>query len=386
MKLLKLALLSAVSLAGTVHAADLEIGDSKSSLGSLKLSGFLRAKFQDKDYSDADHSLKFDAAKINLDYKSQYLFGHVEYRCYQFDKLCDFSSLVDAYMGYNINPQSSIKLGLQDIPFGPYKFWSSNYYGGVNSQVGLEDVHNLGINYNIQPIKGTTLDLAYFARDGGKYHGSNGEASRYSSNYVSSNDPDQTCLKEKNMWIGRINQELNFLDNEHLKTSVGASYWYSTIDNKRTNQDGSRKAWAVFSQVAYDELKFTFTGGKNDVDNGDYTQSAQSSVGSFDDLYMVANQGTFYTADLSYTFKDVYKGISIMPYMMYSSYQKSQSGFKDSSRNIIGATIDYKSFSLVSEYIIGKHDPSIGGTADSLGAGDDGRRNKMLNLTMLYHF
>lgn len=61
-----------------------------------------------------------------------------------------------------------------------------------------------------------------------------------------------------------------------------------------------------------------------------------SLMGSFDDNFMVANEGMFYTADVSYTFKNVGKLDAVTPYAMYSSYDKSEKGFKNSSRNLVG--------------------------------------------------
>ncbi len=386
MNLFKISLISLGIMSTPLHASVFEFGDAKTTAGSIKASGFLRAKFQDKDYSTSDHSLKFDAAKINLDYQNPYLTGHVEYRCYQFDKLCDFSSLVDAWIGYDINPAQNIKVGMQSLPFGPARFWESNYYGGINTQVGIEDIHNLGIQYQFKPASSTSINLGYFPTDAGRYHGENGEASRYTANLIESDDPGRTNLKEKNMWVGRINQQLDFLSSEHLKVAVGGSYWYSTIENKNMDADGHRKAWNLFSEIAYDDLKLTLTGGRNALDSKDQTHPDLSTFGSFDDQYKVANKGDFYTADLSYTFKDVYPGVSVMPYAMYSTYRKDLSDAGNSTRNIIGASIDYKNISFVTEYIMGKNDPLVGGGADALAHGSSNERNNLLNLTFLYFF
>ncbi len=386
MQLFKASVISLGLMMSHAYAANLEIGDKDSNLGAIKASGFLRAKFQNKDYSDKDHSLKFDTAKLNLDYQSNLLTGHLEYRCYQFDKLCDFSSLVDAWLGYQINPQHQLKAGIQTLPFGPSRFWESNYFGGINTQVGIEDVHNLGINYQFKPKLGTTIDLGYFPTDAGKYHGSNGEASRYSANFIDSDQNEHTKLKEKNMWVGRVQQDIPLFDNSPLKLSLGGSYWYSDIENKSNHETGSRKTWALFSQIGYNNLNFTLTGGHNDVDNQDLQQPNQSTLGSFDDQYYVVNKGDFYTADISYKFKNVYKGLNIMPYAMYSIYTKDQYQANDSTRSVLGTSLDYKNYSFVTEYIIGKNDPLIGGSENSLASGKSNSQNHLLNLTFLYFF
>ncbi|WP_262772403.1 hypothetical protein [Acinetobacter bereziniae] len=99
--------------------ASSQIGDPQSNLGALTFSGWLRANIQDKNYSNDEHKLKFDAAKLAIQYDATQFFGNFEYRCYQFDEICDFSSLVNANLGYKINPSNRITIGIQDVPFGP---------------------------------------------------------------------------------------------------------------------------------------------------------------------------------------------------------------------------------------------------------------------------
>ena len=368
-------------------AADLKIGNPETDLGELSVSGFLRAKFQDKSWdSTSDNKLTFDAARINVDYKSPKIFGHLEYRCYQFDKLCDFSTLVDAYAGYNINDKHLIQAGLQAVPFGPGRFWESNYYGGVVTKIGLEDAHNVGVKYQGKFDSGTKVELGYFSNDGGTYGGPySKDASRYTSNYVKPENADNTYLDETNMFVARVQQDISGLP-EGLSSNVGASYWYSDIDNKTYNTTGDRKAWALFGNLAYNDLALAVTVGQNDVDNKDPSNSKTSLMGSFDDNYFVANKGTFYTADVSYSFKNVGKFDSISTYAMYSSYDKDEAGFKTSSRNLVGMAAYYKDITFVAEYIMGKNDFLIGGPSNSYAEGTNDGTEKLLNLQLYYNF
>ena len=84
-------------------------------------------------------------------------------------------------------------------------------------------------------------------------------------------------------------------------------------------------------------------------------------MGSYDSEYYVANKGTFYTADVGYSFKNVKQIGNITPYFMYSHYDKDQDSMKDSIRNIIGVSIDHKQLSLVAEYIMSKMTHSLVG-------------------------
>lgn len=367
-------------------AGDLSFGDAASELGQIDVSGWLRAKYQDKDYSDNDRELKFDAAKITIKYDAKHLFGELEYRCYQSDTLCDLSTLVNANLGYKVNAQDRVTVGLQNMPFGVGRSWGSSWYGSSLDNAGLEDVHNLGINYQHQFSDRTHLDLAYFIRDGGHYAGSGGDSARYSANFVHSEDTDAPTLKEKNMWLARIKQDIALAAVPDLKLGVGGSYWYSDLDNKDNGQTGHRNAWAAFAQLGYQNASATFTAGQNRVDNASLITPDYSTVGSFDSVYNVANKANFYVADLNYQFKNIIEGYHLTPYVTYAVYDKDKRGFATSRRQIWGAQLDVKQLSFAAEYIIGKNDVFIGGDENSLVNGDDNGRSRLLHLLLIYNF
>ncbi|WP_109441223.1 hypothetical protein [Acinetobacter haemolyticus] len=385
---LQLALASALTAIFTPSYAGISFGEANSARGKLTVAGYVRGNYQLKHYGEDadDQKLRFDVAQLKLDYERGDVFGHAEYRCYQYERLCDFSTMIDVYMGYRFNQTDHVMVGMQPIPFGVGRFWSNSLYGSVNTTAGLEDVHNVGVNYHVELPTSTKFDVGYFAIDGGHYSGQyTPDSGRYTSNYVHSDDPTQTDLQEKNMWIARISQDIA-LGIDGLGTQVGASYWRSDIDNKSTDQTGRREAWAVFGKVNYGNLGVTLTGGKNDVSNKDLVQPDASLMGSYDSEYQVANKASYYTVDAGYSFKDVGKIGNITPYVMHSRYDKDMDAAKDSIRHIIGVSVDHKQLSLVAEYIIGKNDPFIGGTASSLALGDDNKWNKLLNLTLFYYF
>ncbi|MCY6410815.1 hypothetical protein QTA56_01545 [Acinetobacter sp. VNH17] len=385
---LQLALASALTAMITPGYAGISFGEANSETGKLIVAGYVRGNYQLKHYGEDadDQKLRFDAAQLKLDYERGDLFGHAEYRCYQYERLCDFSTMIDAYVGYRLNQTDQLVVGMQPIPFGAGRFWGNSLYGSINTTAGLEDVHNVGVNYHAELPTATKFDVGYFAIDGGHYSGQyTPDSGRYTSNYVHSDDPTQTDLQEKNMWIARISQDIA-LGIDGLGTQVGASYWRSDIDNNSTDQTGRRDAWAVFGKVNYGNLGVTLTGGKNDVSNKDLVQLDASLMGSYDSEYQVANKASYYTVDAGYSFKNVGRIGNITPYLMHSRYDKDMDAAKDSIRNIIGVTVDHKQLSLVAEYIMGKNDPFIGGTASSLAQGDDNKWNKLLNLTLFYYF
>ncbi|WP_436868788.1 hypothetical protein [Acinetobacter courvalinii] len=368
--------------------AGVTFGNPETELGAVTISGTVRANYQNKDYGEAasDQKIKFDAAILRLSYESPDWFGKLEYRCYQYDTLCDFSTLVYGYVGYRFNSTDNITLGLQPIPFGPGRFWDSSFYAGINNTMGLQDALDLGVNYHFEMPTATKVDLAYFATDGGNYHGTSKDSARYTANVVTSSDPLKTNLNEKNMWMARVDQNLKFLSTNDLKVSVGGSYWYSDIENKKTSAGGNRNTWAVFNRINYKNLNVVLTGGRQSISNKDTVSPASSTFGSFDGEYDIANKGYFYTVDTSYTFKNVKDSLNVTPYVVFSGFNKKEQGFDDSQRNIMGVAWDYKNVSLYTEYLMSKNDPFVGGMGSSLAAGDDGKWKKLLNLMLIYNF
>ncbi|MCG2572102.1 hypothetical protein LVY74_00835 [Acinetobacter sp. ME22] len=368
--------------------AGITFGDAQNKLGAVTVSGTLRANYQDKDYGESasDQKIKFDAAILNVAYESPDWFGKFQYRCYQYDKFCDFSTLVQTYAGYRLNTTDNITVGLQPIPFGPGRYWDSSFYAGINNTMGLQDALDLGVNYHFEMPTTTKVDLAYFATDGGNYHGTSKDSARYTANVVTSSDPLKTNLNEKNMWMARVDQDLKFLSIDDLKVSVGGSYWYSAIENKKTSADGNRNTWAVFNRINYKSLNVVLTGGRQSISNKDALSPTSSTFGSFDSEYNIANKGYFYTVDTSYTFKNVRNSLNITPYFVFSGFNKKEPNFDDSQRNIVGVVWDYKNVSLYTEYLMSQNDPFIGGTGNSLAAGDDGKWNKLFNIMFQYNF
>lgn len=370
-------LILALTLSTTIHAQ--KINDH------LEVSGWLRANIQDKSYSPNDQHLKFDATKLMIQYNNEVMSGQFEYRCYQFDKICDFSALVDANLSYHIanNPEHKLTAGIQALPFGPARNWSSNWYGGLLVNTGLEDIHNLGIKYQYPWTDQTQLELAYFVSDAGNYFGKSQDAARYSANLVDTGqDSPFSDLEERDLWLLRVKHEFEL--NQHTDLNIGASYWYSTIKNQSESQSGKSERWATFATLQHLNWILTLTAGQTRLENKDPLYPHISMVGSFDTAYTVANDANFYTADLYYPIRLGDKS-TITPYATYSYLDKVQASFQDSSRFILGTQWDFYPISIAAEYIVGESDYFIGGEEHAFAQGDS-TRERLFNLLFLYHF
>lgn len=345
-------------------------------------SAVIRGNYQYKEYATSDQSkLKFSDVRLDLAFNKDNLSGMLTARCYQFDELCDFSVLSDAYLKYKLDQQQQVSIGLQAIPFGIDTFWDSSFYESMMNSTGFQDIHNLGFRYDYANQQ-HQVNLAYFPVDGGRYIGDSKDAARYSANYINGQSAESTQLEEKNMLIARYAYQNQYKDVSYV---LGVSAWYSQLEHLNDHQTGDRKNANIFAQLKKDQMDGTFTFGYQDVDNKvDGIQ--YSTLGSFDSEYQLANKAYYYVADLGYNInQDFYQITGLRPYLSSSGLLKKQH-MPDSYRNIMGMQFDYKKLRVNAEYILAKNDAVIGGSADAFAHSSDRDWKQLFYMTLGYRF
>ncbi|OUY06740.1 hypothetical protein [Acinetobacter populi] len=388
-RLYKLFILGTAALITVPSYAGLSFGDAET--GQLNVSGTIRAKYiYNFDTEPTTSKLSFNDAVLWLDYSSPHWIGRLDYRAYEYyGHIGDASWLTDAWLGYKINDQHKIIAGLNPVPFGLGRFWGNNYYLGIGNAAGLEDVHNLGIKYDYQNDK-NEIQIAYYPRDGGNFQGHSKDARRFSINPVEADDyvTDGTYTREKNSFVIRAAHTFDHVfDQENFSSQIGASAWYSTIENKRTHQNGDRQVYSVFSNTNYNQWNLQLLAGFQDIDNADDTYPDHLTLGGFDSSFNSATEGQIYSAEVSYLFPHTFGALNtIRPYLNYSAYQKKQNTFKDSERIIAGLSFNYQKWTINSELLIGKHDPFLGDSDGLAAGGNNTDWNKRLFVSLAYYF
>ncbi|OTG63457.1 porin [Acinetobacter silvestris] len=374
-------------------AENLAWGDIATEEGQFKVSGAVRTRFLHKDYVDKaiqgtkNDDWKLSDIKLVLSYENPNWIASVDTRCYQYDSLCDAVFLKDAWAGYKFNDEQRLTVGLQFVDFGYDRLWGNSFYETILNTVGLEDIQNLGVKYRFKN-EDYNLALGFYPRDGGNYKGTSKDSSRYSGNFVQADDLNEgTNIEEKNMWIGRASKKIDLNKDYALKTEIGASYWHSDLENKRTHLDGTRDAWNVFALTELNAWQWLFVAGAQDIKNADDLHPQYSTIGAFDFPYQVANKAKFVVNELSYAVDEpLFKLENIKPYISYSQFLKDESGFNDSERLMAGVYFNYKSIGVQGEYIWSKNDPMTGGSGNGLAQGDSNRWNQLFYLSLGYYF
>ncbi|MFW1910602.1 hypothetical protein [Acinetobacter ursingii] len=376
-----------------MYAADLSIGDPSTDTGQLKLSGAIRTRYIHKDYvveaNEGSKNYDWQLADIKtvLVYENPDWIASLDLRCYQYHRLCDALFLKDAWAGYKISNQQRISVGFQSVDFGFGRLWGNSYYETLLNTVGLEDIQNLGMKYQFKDDQYNFI-LGFYPTDGGNYKGTSKDSSRYSGNFVEADDLTQgTDINEKNMWITRFSRKFELNATENFSTEIGGSYWYSELQNHRTDQHGNRRTLNIFSTINYQAWQWLFLFGEQNIKNGDDLLPNTSTIGAFDYPYQVANKGQYMANEINYTFaKPFHQLENIKPYVSYSRFYKDESGYQDSDRLIAGLYFNYKKVGIQGEYILSRNDPMTGSGADGLAQGDSNQWNKLFYLSIGYYF
>lgn len=384
--------ISTMCVAPITYANAFSWGEVKADQGQFKVSGAIRTRFQHKDFSDkasqgSNDDWKLADLKLVLSYENPNWLGAVDARCYQYSRLCDAIFLVNAWGGYKIDDQQTVSIGLQPVTFGLGRFWGSSYYETLFNTLGYEDVHNLGLKYQLHTADYQFI-LGFYPRDGGHYKGTSGDSSRYTGNFVQADDLEHgTDIREKNMWIGRASKTFQWTATQDLSSEVGGSFWYSELDNQKTGQTGHKSNWNIFSQHRYQDWQFSVLAGQQRTNNKDQLMPDYSTIGAFDYPYQIANDANYLMTEVNYQVQAEPYGISgIKPYFSYSHYFKDQQGALDSNRMIAGVAANYKKIGVQAEYIWSRNDAMIGGSANALAQGDHNKWNGLLYLALGYYF
>ncbi|WP_130803244.1 porin [Acinetobacter ihumii] len=389
-----LLLTTSVLFSSSVWAADLSWGDPQADIGQLTLSGAIRTRYLTKNYQQPanegqNNDWRLADIRLVLDYENRNWLASVDARCYQYDRLCDAVFLRHAWMGYQLNDEQRLRVGLQPIDFGLGEFWGSSYYETLMNTVGFEDISNLGVQYQINHDD-YHASLGFYPRDGGNYTGTSKDASRYSANFVEADDLTAgTHLKEKNMWIARLTKTFQFDASHKLATELGTSFWYSDLENKVTQRQGHRNTWNIFATTQYAQWQWLSLYGEQKIKNQDIIFPDSSTLGAFDTNYQLANKGRYVVNEINYTFEQPYFHLeNIKPYLSHSRFFKDSATAKDSERLIGGVAFNYKAIGVQAEYIMSRNDPMNGGDAQSLAQGNAEHNgwDNMFYLAVGYYF
>ncbi|NBA93601.1 hypothetical protein [Pseudomonas sp. R5(2019)] len=360
---------------------------------NLDIGGAIRARV-DYDPDQDLEKISFDTFFLTATYTSSSWIGATKYRFYgdaypfkHTNKIGAISFPEYAWVGYRFNESQQVQAGLNKIPFGLQPYFGSTFFETLGNVIGLEDIQDLGIKY-IQHSGDWNLQAGYYLRPIDQGQGTSRGGRTYSTSvakadsYVENGSNNQ----ERDIVVARLARNFKLGD---WQSEIGVSALTSTLENRDTHDSGRRNAQAVHYLGKNGPWGVQLQAARQDMQPRNPGSDQLVTFGSYDATFNVAAKGNLYVADLSYDIAGKYGWFSgIKLYGNYSAFDKSEQGFDDSERFIVGTSFSLLDLWIAVEWLHGKNDPYIGGSSftQSLGAGGSDQWENQLYANIGYYF
>ncbi|MDQ2178668.1 hypothetical protein [Marinifilum sp. D714] len=344
----------------------------------LKVGGALRYNIYDKSWTQDKSEPKFawDTWRLNVDARTSGVDLSFEYRFYPGD---DAHFIHHGYLGYALNDDLYMKLGVTQVPFGITKYASHSWWFQIPYYVGLEDDYDAGIKFDFTGIKNLTLNIGYFRQ--AEPNGSPDYSARYSYDITPS---EEASVKELNQFNIRATYQLT------KDIEVGVSGQFGQNYNSVLEESESSTAFA--GHILANFGKFNFKGEYISYDYGVKDNEGNSldkvQMGAYGYNYYVASEADIYVAGLAYSM-DVDCGpiTNIQAYVDYSIIDKRKTGFKSSQHLIPGFLITAGSIYTYVDWAFGKNNAWLGSWTNGLAEGTpDADWESRFNINIGYYF
>ena len=353
--------------------------DSLNPLPEIKIGGALRTNYSFKDYDDQnkdkDGEFGFELFRLNADIDYKDIFLSVEYRWYG-----DFNAIRYGYFGYHINNNTTVQIGINQVPFGIDPYASHSFWFNATYYLGFEDDYDAGIkliydddSWNIQAAFYKNPEYINSARYG-----------RYSFDLVTDDIQTNEEINQLNLrtiykWKPKNDLSMNF----------GLSVEYGKIYNQTTNNKGDRHAFAIHNNTFYKNwnLHLQWIDYEYSPKNPEEISAKSIQFGAFMYPFMVTSKANVYTFNLSKDININSKYIDkISLYGNYSLVSPKQNYGSNSTQIVFGSTVIKRGLYAYFNYIIGQNMWFSGGPGIGQKHPDDEIWNSRLNINLGYYF
>jgi len=331
------------------------------------------------DQKDRGGDFGYDVFRINTDVEYKSIRLQAEYRFYS--EAFGGGFMKSGWLGYDLNENENLQLGLTQVPFGITEYNSHNWFFNITYYTGLEDDHDMGLKYSNVQDK-FEYYLAFFKgaeelRFGGL---TETDPSRYSYDVVGRN-------KEVNQFNGKF----IYKTGENFKNRFGVSAQYGGLFNLDTEKTGTHygisahyefdyKSWNLKSEIAY-------------IDNNPRNAPGESrdviQMGAYGIPYEVAADYEMYTLAVSKSVKVDWGPVSNLQFYNDFGYMhKRVNDFNDSFMNVTGVLVTAGNLYTYIDYAAGYNHSWLGGNfVDDFSVGNpDAKWEARFNINFGYYF
>lgn len=337
----------------------------------IKIGGAVRLNYSWKDY-DKDSNGKFEVElyRIDVDVSQDEWFFDGQFRWYP-----GFSSIHHAEVGYRLDENNVITIGVTQVPFGMEPYSSNSFWFSGAYYVGLEDDYDTGITWQNNNGNWST-DLAYFFNaeydDGARFE-------RYSFDIASTSE-------RANREDGQSNARIQYREGDH---TLGASFQFGQFVNSHSLDKGDH--WAIgvhyFGQFSNWAVRAQLMRYNYETQPSLGTADHRIALSAFEFPFDIAAKATLSTFNLARTFNfNTNYTDSVTCYNEYTHISPyDQSGFADSVQNVTGCNIVKGGLYAYIDWISGKNMWFIGGPGVGIEMGPVKWRSR-LNINIGLYF
>ena len=353
--------------------------DSIKILPKIKIGGALRLNYSYKNYDqenmDRMGDFGFELFRLNADIDYKDIFLSVEYRWYG-----NFNAIRYGYFGYHLTDNSSIQIGIHQVPFGILPYASHSFWFNATYYLGFEDDYDAGIKF-IYDDDDWNLQAAFYKNpeyiDSERY-------GRYSFDLVTD---DIQGNQEINQFNIRSAYKWNI--NEELLMNLGLSLEAGQIYNKFTKEKGNRHAFALHNNLFYKKwnMQLQWISYEFNPKNPENLSEKTILFGAFMFPFEVSTKADVYTFNLANDIHINKKYLDRIKVYLNMSMVSPKHGYGSNSKQIVvGTTLIKRGLYAYFDYIFGQNMWFSGGPGIGLAHPEDETWNSRLNINFGYYF
>ena len=353
--------------------------DSLKILPKINIGGALRLNYSYKNYDqenmDRIGDFGFELFRLNADIDYKDIFLSVEYRWYG-----NFNAIRYGYFGYHLTDNSSIQIGIHQVPFGILPYASHSFWFNATYYLGFEDDYDAGIKF-IYDDDDWNLQAAFYKNpeyiDSERY-------GRYSFDLVTD---DIQGNQEINQFNIRSAYKWNI--NEELLMNLGLSLEAGQIYNKYTKEKGNRHAFALHNNLFYKKwnMQLQWISYEFNPKNPENLSEKTILFGAFMFPFEVSTKADVYTFNLANDIHINKKYLDRIKVYLNMSMVSPKHGYGSNSKQIVvGTTLIKRGLYAYFDYIFGQNMWFSGGPGIGLAHPEDETWNSRLNINFGYYF
>ncbi|MEZ9235719.1 carbohydrate porin [Shewanella sp. 10N.286.52.A9] len=352
----------------------------------VNFGGAVRVNYSYEDFNDAnaDRGGDFDFDLFRIDVSGSYgdLIYSAQYRWFEY-----MNVVQHAWIGYNFDEHQQGKIGVTQVPFGMLTYASNNYFFSSNFYLGLEDDHDMGLNYTYKSDV-NRFDVAFYKNDeqGGIDGFVSDRTDRYAYDVVGIrlDGEDAYDAPTAGYEAGEVNTfNLRYAHNftfDKLGVELGGSVQAGQLEIAN-GTDGDNFAAAIHGILDYDRwnVKLQVTDYEYNVDGMDVDRIVVAAYHFYDSI---PAEATTYIANVAYSLPVDFGPVSNLTfYNDYSLVTGKSASLEDTFMNVTGMAVSAGGLYTYFDYVVAENQPFIGGTM--VGNGDT---NKRFNINFGYYF